>query len=390
MLERGLASFRTPRARSAVLAIASVSVVALLLAAAVPAQAAVSCRVRNARTDVAYRSLVRAIRLARAGDSLRIHGVCHGSGLPPNPAFEIGKNLTLRGISTPTSGPATLDAATPGGDQLQSVVLVDRGVSVTLRGLVIRRGWVDGIHAERGAHVKIVDSSVRANSQGGVYADGGVTLIRDSRIVSNGTYGVAAVEKHHGVLRIERSVLSGNVNGAPILAEYASVMMTDSSVRSNYGTYSGGMAFYKSTVTIRGSTIVHNVNLEGPDTDGTGGGMSIDMSIVVLIDSSLRNNDASSYGGGVYIRGDPYGVLASSLTLAGHSVIQRNTSGTNGWGAVGGGVAVDGGATVSAADGTSDVDPITGKLLPVWTGRISDNTPDDCAELGGTVELICG
>jgi peptidoglycan-N-acetylglucosamine deacetylase len=123
-----------------------------------------ACRVHNEATGVTEPSLKRAVRAASTGDHLTIRGTCVGSA-------RIGRDLTITGVRTETSGPPTLDAIGRG-----PVLAVRPGRSVTLRNLSVQGG-------ERGIHnqgdLTLDDVIVRGNTAAvgaGVYNAAGSTL----------------------------------------------------------------------------------------------------------------------------------------------------------------------------------------------------------------------
>ena len=343
---------------------------------AVPASvaAATACLVENARTATAYGSLVRAIAAAARHDTLVIHGTCRGTLLRAVAAFEIPRSMTLRGVTTTSSGPATLD-----GSGVNAVVGVDRGAHVKLAGLRIRHGLDFGVFSDFNTSLKIINSSVQGNQGTGVDSFGPLT-VRNSRVVNNHG-GSAAISQVGGRVRIYDSLIAGNtvgVAGIDIAGDrHDPVEIVRSTISWNVGHDAGGIFLLSDPyVSIRHSLIAHNTVTETIAGDAGGINIAPDAT-VVLVDSLVRNNTAANHGGGIDVR-------FGSLTLAGESVIRDNLSGASG-----GGLAVDQG-TASTADGSSDIDPATGLLLPAWSGRIFHNSPDNCALLGGVLDLTCG
>jgi peptidoglycan-N-acetylglucosamine deacetylase len=134
-----------------------------------PSAPPTACRVRNLGTGAVHPSLQKAARAASAGDRLTVQGTCTGS-------TTLRKDLRIKGTRTASSGPPVLSGGKSG-----RVLTVAPGVSVTIRGLVIRWGATDGAGGgvlNRGT-LNLRDVIVRANhaaSGGGAHNTAGATL----------------------------------------------------------------------------------------------------------------------------------------------------------------------------------------------------------------------
>jgi nitrous oxidase accessory protein NosD len=84
-------------------------------------------------TGVTKASLQKAHNAAKAGQRLTLRGTCTG-------VTTLRKSLTISGIRTKPSGKPILDAKLNG-----TVVTVQPGVKVTMRGLTIRGGAMPGL-----------------------------------------------------------------------------------------------------------------------------------------------------------------------------------------------------------------------------------------------------
>ncbi len=166
-----------------------------------PARPARACRVRDARTGQTTGSLRKATAAASGGDTLTVQGICRG-------VTTLGKDLTIKGISTKTSGPPTLAGMGRG-----TVVTVRGDATVTFRALTIRggAGGEGGGILNRGT-LTLRDVSMhsnRATSGGGILNIGHLAL-RGSSSVRNNT----ATESGGGIL--DRGTLAGVVCGGNV------------------------------------------------------------------------------------------------------------------------------------------------------------------------------
>jgi hypothetical protein len=298
--------------------------------------------------------------------------------------LNLDQDITIEGIG---ANP-TLD-----GKHRHRVLRVQRGATVTIRGLLLRRGRPDSpIFRSRGGGVRnlgiliLIDSIVRNNSGswygGGIYNAGTLRLIRttvsrhgvdyriqghgggifntgtatlvDSRISNNQTDYDGGGVYNTGILRLERSMVSSNQTsfgyGGGIL-NTGRVVLIDSSVTDNAGLRGGGIFNSVSDrprmgmVSLRGSTVSGNQADLGP-----GGGIFNDRGATLVIRraSRVEENESSGRGGGIFNGG--------FLTIR-HSIATRNTAGARGGGIFNnrhGSVTLEVGATIKG------------------------NTPDDC------------
>ena len=146
--------------------------------------------------------------------------------------------------------------------------------------------------------------------------------------------------------------------------------VTNSMITGNIADSRGGGLANFDVATVRNSTISGN-SVTGPPTGtGWGGGITnAPLGNLVLTNTKVSGNMAVQ-GAGVENDND--------LTLAGTSAITGNSASTSG-----GGIYIVTGyntdPAVYAADGTSaHTDPVSGAVLPAWTGSVSGNTPDQC------------
>jgi hypothetical protein len=170
------------------------------------AAATTGCTVIN-NVVVVHHSIAAAEAAANPGTTLSVFGTCSGSTY-------ITKNLTLVGKRILGSSAPTL----AGGNG--SVLVVDRGVTLTLEGLIITGG----------------DPIASAPDGGGIYNDGG-TLNFDSGTIT----GNSAPYEGGGIINVFGTV---NLNGG--------------SITNNSAGYFGGGILNLGTLNLNGGSITEN------------------------------------------------------------------------------------------------------------------------------------
>ncbi|WP_442215303.1 beta strand repeat-containing protein, partial [Specibacter sp. RAF43] len=253
-----------------------------------------------------------------------------------------GHSLSLIGDSAPTTAIAGLGDA--------SVITVDSGV-VNIAGLSITGGYAPsggGIHNTTGV-LTISDAAVTGNTAtasttltggGGIYNGNGTVRISDSTVSSNaatGTGNTAAsgggggIYNGTGTLTISDSAVSGNTTAAS-------------------GSLKGGGGIYNATGTLEilQSEVSNNTST---GTGNAGGIFGLGGGTVTIADSTVSNNTASYYVGGINSRG------LLSIT---RSTVSDNTTERN----YGGGISNYGGTLIladSTMSGNSAMGANTGK-----------------------------
>jgi hypothetical protein len=241
------------RVRSAVLGAGLVLVVVSAMGAG-PAVAGspTACRVTDLATGVTRTNLQRSVREAAAGGRLTVKGTCRG-------ITTIGRDLRVTGLTTSTSGLATLD-----GDDLGSVVTVRSGASVVLVGLAITDG--------------------SAAAGGGILAKGSLVL-RDVTVRGNrASVATPPALSRGGGLYVTGSV---SLRGA-------------TSIRGNAAGYGGGGVHVAPGGTLRMSD-TSSIRANAAEW---GAGVFLSGALRMRDASSIARNSAGSAGGGVYINPD--------------------------------------------------------------------------------------
>jgi hypothetical protein len=226
-----------------------------------------------------YSSLAEAVEKASAGNTLHVRGTCEGD-------TSITKNLR---ITSPEH--ATLEGSGSG-----SVVLIEAGVEVTIRGLTISGG-----SAEVG---------------GGIYNHGTLTLTRSHVSDNTATYDGGGIE-NVGTLTLTHSPVRDNTPtyDAGGVANFDRLTLTDSPVGANTATYDGGGIFNDANA---GSLELTSTPVRHNTASNQGGGIyNYFDGPVKLTSSHVVYNTAGAgpgSGGGIYnTEGDPFTFISSTV-----------------------------------------------------------------------------
>lgn len=346
------------------------------------ASARPQCLVSNERTNVGSRSLQAAIDAAAPGDTLVVKGTCFG-------ASQIGKDLTLQGVSNKGFGVATLDGGGNGTGVLNVNSLFDP-VTVAISGLTITHGGSGGIFVTGSfssarvtlarttvidnngigidgeqASAALTDSTVTGNTSAGIAGDRfGITLLR-TNVTNNGGVGIGA---GNTIVSVTDSTVSGNALGGIGISFVGTANLSGSTVSDNDGP---GIQLFEADVTLTNSSV------SGNKTSGGGGGINAIEGVATLTNSTVTGNTAGQNGGG--FNGAPGEFILDKSTVSG------NTAGGNG-----GGIYVNdlleltdstvSGNTASSGGGIFNDG---GTVTLTGTNSFFDNVPEDCVGVAG-------
>ena len=233
----------------------------------------------NLRTGTDYTSIQAGINEAQEGDTISIYSGTNHENL------DIKKNINIVG--------AGKDSTVIDGGNLNTVIYVESGATVTISGLTIRNRMTQ--YLQYG---------------GGIYNSGDLTL-KDSAvtgIIISGDGG-GIYNSYYAVLTLINSQVTGNI------------------VTGNYGSGGGGIFNNHGTITLRDSIISENI-AHGTELGGYGGGIYNLYGTVTLYNSKITGNTATgnyfstrdgNYGGGIYNYG------GSSVYADGLSYILYNS-----------------------------------------------------------------
>jgi hypothetical protein len=304
-----------------------VALAALGVAGASSATGRPGCLVSNSRTDFGARTLQEAVDAAEPGDELVVKGRCVGS-------TTIEEDLTLKGVSNPAFGAATLDGA--GGGTVLTVGRIGSPVVVELSGLAITGGVGMGggvYNRNLGGSLTVRESTIVGNTStsnggGGIFNVGTLTVV-DSTVADNvsttGTqwgFGGGGIRNQIGNVALLRTQVEGNVANAAGGGIYnvggGTVTVTDSVVSGNTaGTRGGGIDGSTGAVAVVRSAVVDNSAAEGGGGIASGGLTAFAATLTVVDSTIARNTATGSPGAGGGLLNEPNG----SVSIAGSAIV---------------------------------------------------------------------
>jgi hypothetical protein len=274
--------------------------------------AAASLRVCSDASNC-YPSIQAAINAATDGDKVMIApGTYQGS-------LSIGKNLTLHGAG---AGETTITQASS-----ESVITIDSGVSVTIRGVKVTGGYalvctippgggpLDAIPSGGGGGINnsgmltLAESAVSGNLGflgGGIHNAGAATLHHstvsengaancgtpsDFDRGGNGIYNVGTLTLNESTVSRNGGYLGGGIRNIGIAT------VKGSNVSGNGAWYGGGIG-NSGTLTLTDTTVTGNWAIYG-----AGGIYNLDQATLTLRNSAVSGNSALGSGGGIYNAG---------------------------------------------------------------------------------------
>ncbi|MCD7947695.1 MAG: S-layer homology domain-containing protein [Oscillospiraceae bacterium] len=233
-----------------------------------------------------------------------------------------------------------------------------------------------GIYA--GSALDVIDSSFTDNeagqSGGGIYTDTDITIrgssFNENKAAANMTYTSST------------SSYGGGALYSMVSSQLGSVTINDSTFKENQALTGGGI--YAADLTISGSALEDN-------QAAYGGGIRIHgAGDLTIEDCSLKNNVATSSGGGLYT---PVSTQTSLIVTIKTSSFEGNTASS------GGGISVSGTTIVSDSTFTGNVANGTGTAgcgggISVGYGSLSVNsstfTSNTATNTGGGIDETCG
>jgi UDP-3-O-[3-hydroxymyristoyl] glucosamine N-acyltransferase len=219
-----------------------------------------------------------------------------GEGRVPSGVPLIDTEITINGYG------ATIERSSAGGTPEFRIFYVVAGGELTLNGLTLRNGWVEGaggaIWNDAGT-LELNDTIVsgnRAFEGGGIVSGNGSVRLNNSTVSGNRGTWSGGIYNVGGTLELIGSTVSGNgTEGAPgggIWNRGGMVKLTNSTVSGNHGTEGGGILNENGTIELTNSTISSNVA-----GFSTGGGIWNRGGMVRLTNSTVSNNRDDFEGG---------------------------------------------------------------------------------------------
>jgi uncharacterized repeat protein (TIGR01451 family) len=221
----------------------------------------------------------------------------------------IDYDLTINGLGA--------DELAVSGDNSYRVFEIDSDAAVTITGLTIRDGRVNGtdehgggLYVDGGASVMLSGTHVVSNSVtgsdengGGLYVADGYVTLQDTAVVSNS--------------------VTGRGGGVYVYTDTATLEITGGRIASNSGPRSGGGVYVLSgSATLTGTEVANN-SASAP-ASGKGGGVCVSHGSVRLSGAAVISNSAGEHGGGLYAH--------RGMALLSQTRVERNRATSDGGG----------------------------------------------------------
>jgi CSLREA domain-containing protein len=258
------------------------------------------------------------------------------------------------------------------------------GVTVSLSGLTIRGGDLDGSGVPVG---------------GGVHVLGGTVDITDCVVDGNAAFYGGGVTVSDGATTITRTTFSGNDAGfgGGLFVQGGSVLVVDSTFTGNEVSDLGAAVATNGTVpfdvTIRGSLVAGNTSLHN-----AGGVANTNNGTMTIANSTISDNHAASTAGGVYNNfgelltlsnvtvafneaNDGGGIWGNNATIAIRNSIVAGNTGANDAPDCGGTIVSGGHNLIGDLTGCTGLTTATGDLTEVEAGL------EPLAALGGATQV---
>lgn len=291
-------------------------------------------------------TVAQALGQATAGDTVRLAaGVYRETGLTA------GVPVTLLGAGAATT---IVDGQSRG--VVLTITATTPAAPTTLDGLTLRGGagrLGGALAVEAGGQLvarRVTLEGNRADWGGALHVAGGSALIEDSRLVGNTAEGGGAVFVAAGTLAITRSEVSGNragLGGGLVVGPAAVATLTRSTFIGNEASQFGGGVY------VQGQLAAANTLWHDNRAGGRGGGLFSDSGAALLEHTGWLGNSAA-LGGSVAGQGDIR--LRNSYLVAG-----------------------DGGECAATLSGSDNLlsDPACGLPVRPATGLLDDGRPID-------------
>ena len=202
---------------------------------------------RFVNCDKPGRSLARAVKKARPGDTIRVSGTC-------NERIRIAKGpLTIDGRNS-----AVIDGTSvpPNDVEFNGLITVDGAHGVTIRGLTVQNNPAEGVLGIRGANFVLEDIVLQGHFRGVLLSDSSVEL--DGVTILGGAVGFQAVSG-------SSVIVTGNVDISMTQAEAFSLLNASGELRGGFLNVHDNLGAFN-LIVVGGSTL----SILGFETSGDG------------------------------------------------------------------------------------------------------------------------
>jgi uncharacterized repeat protein (TIGR01451 family) len=253
------------------------------------------------------------------------------------------------------------------------------GSSLTLEGLTITGGRaLQGFPNNNGGAIYIIN--------------GGVVSVTDSRFFDNQAQFGGAIRAAKGLLTVTNSSLFNNraewggaiyvLDSSPDSPPINTATIVNSAVTSNTATHGDGGAIriLNSRLTVANSTLSNNraIEIAGGGVRGDGGGIAVggsetgEHSLIVITNTTIYSNFASTNGGGVHIDDSSgSGRVKNSIIANNAATVGANCSAINLLVSDGHNLASDDTCNFNASGDLINTDPLLGPLAPNGGGTLT-------------------
>jgi hypothetical protein len=264
--------------------------------------------------DTGSGTLRAAITAADGGSSSNNYVVNFASGLTGTITLESALPAFSNNISLNGPGASSLTLRRdPNAASSFGIFAVD-GVTASLSGLTIAGGTAgntqgEGGGIENGGSLTVSNCTISNNTAGwggGIFNNGRGSLTVTDCTLENNTAGEGGGLFNYGTVTVSGSTITGN-----------------SAVQSLATPFSpdGGGILNVGTLTVSSSTLTNN-------TASNGGGLALEPGSSTTVDScTIENNDAFSYGGGIFCSGYFQGSYGNGKLTVEYSTVINNGQG---------------------------------------------------------------
>jgi hypothetical protein len=177
-----------------------------------------------------------------------------------------GSLLTLTGTSNVSVYDLDIDGAHATGTNPVVYILAGATGTVAFTRVHVDNGGADGIlSSASGGALTVTQSTVSANTGGGIAASGGALTVTQSTVSANTGGGIAA---SGGGLTVTQSTVSANTGGGISVTSGATVHITNNFIVRNGGTSSPIGGLYLGSGTGSGSELAFNTIVDNEATTG--------------------------------------------------------------------------------------------------------------------------